>query len=244
MQRLERRRSERLFSNCDILPLWNFFKVLDTGNLKYLVITDRLFYDNVPDDPDTGWVVTSSGKLSNARRLAWQNIMEQFSKLESVGQNYHLDLRNKLAFRWSLYLEEQAMIRCLMMETNASYINLLRQRGYNIPRMRDLFGDDFETLPIDIIKKRVEEFQPQYWKAILEAEKRVHYHVSQMEMLKVQIKNEVKESDVRPKDTFFKIITWFNMNDIMVDTHITVSHYVELKKALNKKIEDSKRKRK
>jgi len=104
------------------LPLWNFFKVVETGDLKFLLrVNDRFDYEKIGAVKD--------------KRLAdiWESIEEDFSRMNNIAVKVSNDVdKRKLLMHLSQYIEEQAMIRYLFIKTDMKYINELKLRGYKL----------------------------------------------------------------------------------------------------------------
>ena len=59
----------KYYKSCDSLLLWNFFKVIETGDFKYLVITDD--YENLELKEDLGDL--------------WDSIIHEYSEISELG---------------------------------------------------------------------------------------------------------------------------------------------------------------
>ena len=211
------KQSYPLFNSCDVLPLWNFLKIIETGDYRYLVrISDRFDYDAL---------VIHSSVLDKYSEV-WDSVLDEYSKLEnSSGISQHKMNKTRLLTHWSNYILEQSMIKSLYFKTNTEYIQELRNRGYKIP-----LGKDFTSL---------DDFQAAYWQALGNAAKRVHHHVTHMEMLNIKLngKGERQEDKSSPFDT---IMAWIASNNINIDENITVKRYLEVKKIINNRLKSKR----
>jgi len=205
--KLARKKSSQLFHSCEVLPLWNFFKIIEKADLKYLVrVKDRFEYESMA--------------LHNASdkhyQQCWDKILEEFAELEnSTGMNAEKFTRTKLLIRYSQYLQEQAMIKLLFFETHPDVIKELRKRGY----------------------KMANTSQEAYWDSLTAASKRVHYHVTFIESMQIKLRGDKEDKKKEQHGSVFdQVMSWVASHDIYVDENITVSRYVEIKKIINNRI--------
>lgn len=200
------RRLKKHFDNCETLPLWNFFKVIEKADYKYLLITDnREDYKKIKLLSDTGYAEV------------WGKIVDEYTQLEKSSVfNTKLETKSKLIYRWSLYVEEQAMIKHLLIKTSIPYIQELTIRGY------DIQIDNNEV----------------YWKSLELASKRVHHHITHMESLSLKLGGESDDKDY--SNPYDKIIAWLMSNGIPIDEGITVKRYEELKNIIREKLKAEK----
>jgi len=188
--------------------LWNFYKIIEKdGNLKYLVrLKDRFDYDTL--------VLHDAADAHYSER--WEKILEEYAKIENdSGVNAEKFTRSKLLVRWAKYIEEQAMIKELFFNTNVDYIKELRARRYFPAR-------GFTS-------------QEEYWNALNAASKKVHYHITFLESMRIQL-DETKKLAKEFTNPFDQICAWISSNGINVDENVTVKRYVEIKKIIYARI--------
>lgn len=185
--------------------MWNFYKILEsynekTYNLKYLErLPDRFDYESLESKED----LTS----------IWESILEEYGELEkSSGISNDIKKRGRLINRWAMYLEEQALIKSLYIESDFEVLKKLESRGYRF----------------DHIKSKED-----YWKALEAASKRVHYHITFMEKIKLSLDKEHET----PKNLYDTALALLSENNITFSEDITVKRYV----ILNSRINGSKR---
>lgn len=111
------RRRYKVYNSTEVLPLWNFIKIKETNDFKYLYKADREDYFEI--------------ELKDDLTKEWDNICDEFAKIDqSVSVVY--DIQNQIYWRHSQYLVELNMIRWLLFDTNVEYIQELRQKGYRL----------------------------------------------------------------------------------------------------------------
>jgi len=111
---------KKYYSSCELLPLWNFFKVNSGAvqDVKYLVVADRLEYSTL---------VISENELKTLADI-WDKVFEEYNTLEkNFGVTNFINDQSKILYFFSLYLQEQAVFKSLLYRTNAGYIRFLRQ---------------------------------------------------------------------------------------------------------------------
>lgn len=203
---------KKYYTSCELLPLWNFFKVSSTAqlSLKYLIVLpDRFEYESLEV---TEQQYKELGPI-------WDKIFQEYNELDkNYGVVNFINDRSKLLYFYSIYLEEQSLIKSLLYRTNVSYIQLLRRRGY---RLRNTSQAD-------------------YWEDLYNALKRVENHMTQIEMLKnkIEVIDEDSKKEGNPYDT---IMAWIASNDIKVEESITVSRYIKIKEIIHSRIKAKNR---
>lgn len=194
---------KKYYSSCEFLPLWNFFK-LNNGeqqSLKYLVVeTDRLAYSTIE---------LGESELQEAEEL-WGKVYEEYNGLEkNYGAINFLSDKSKILYYYSIYLQEQAVLKSLLYRTNVGHIRFLRQRGYNISNKSQLL----------------------YWQSLQDGLKKVENHLTYIQILKNKIK-DVKVDSKKEGNPFDAIMAWIASNDIRVEENITVARYIKIKEII------------
>lgn len=190
------------FTNCATLPLWNFFQVVEHGDFKFLFVCTRADYSGLTVHP------------SNEQQLAdvWDGIVDEYGQLnKSTAINTYNTVKQKQLYRWAIYIEEQAMIKTLLLTTHVPYVRELIKRGYKL---------DTRT-------------QEGYWNSLIAASKRVHHHISTLESLALRLEDKNKEPYTNPYD---HIMAWLMTHGIAIDENLTVKRYVELRNVITEKI--------
>jgi hypothetical protein len=195
--------NKKYYSSCEFLPLWNFFK-LNNGepqSLKYLVVeTDRLAYSTIE---------LREPELSEAEIL-WGKIYEEYNSLEkNFGAINFLNDKSKILYYYSIYLQEQAVLKSLLYRTNVGHIRFLRKRGYNISNKSQLL----------------------YWESLTNGLKKVENHLTYIQILRNKMTDVSKDSK-KEGNPYDAIMAWIASNDIRVEENITVSRYVKIKEII------------
>lgn len=202
----------KYYPSCDLLPLWNFFKVSSgtAMDLKYLMVApSKLYYQSV--------VLT--GKEVVELTGVWDKVFEEYNNLEkNFGVTNFLNDRSKMLYFYALYLQEHALIKSLLYRTDAQYIRLLRARGY---QLRNTSNAD-------------------YWEDLSNSLKQVENHMTQIEMLRNKVEQVDGESE-KDGNPFDSIMAWIASNDIKVDEDITVARYIKVKEIIQARIKAKKR---
>jgi len=198
---------KKYYTSCELLPLWNFFKV-NSGTqleLKYLVV--------IPSRLDYGSMVLGEKQRIELLGL-WDTIFEEYNGLEkNYGVINFVNDRSRILYFYSLYLQEHALIKSLLYRTDANYIAFLRDKGY---QLRNTSNAD-------------------YWEDLYNALKRVENHMTQIEIIKkkmVDVEGESK-NDGNPFDS---VMAWIASNDIRVEEDITVARYIKIKEIIRNRI--------
>lgn len=195
----------KYYSSCEFLPLWNFFK-LNNGeqqNLKYLlVLPDRLDYDKaVMEEPEV-------------LEKLWGVIFEEYNKLEkNFGALNFINDKSKILYFYSLYLQEQAILKSLLYRTNVGYIRLLRMRGYNIANTS----------------------HEAYWQSLKDGLNKVEEHITYIQILKHKIK-DIKQESSKESNPFDATMAWIASNGIEAKEDITVTRYIKIKEIILQRI--------
>lgn len=203
----------KYYSSCDLLPLWNFFKVNSgvTTDIKYLIVADRIDYDQI----------VLEGIEEQGLIAVWGKIFEEYNKLDNnMGVGNFLNDKMGILYHYAVYIQEHSLLKSLLYKTDAAYIRLLRQRGYQ-------FKHGYKT-------------NADYWNDLNNALKRAEHHMQHIESLNNKIKEVAGEAkkDGNPYDS---IMAWVASNDIRVDENITVSRYIKVKEIINARIKAKKR---
>jgi len=152
-------------------------------------------------------------KLGELQNL-WLKVFEEYNDLEkNFGARNYVNDKTRVIYFYTLYIQEQAMIRSLMYKTNVTYIRLLRSRGYKLSN----------------------ESQAAYWQCLANALKQVENHITYIQILEEKIKS-VDGDSKKDNSPFDSIMAWIASNDIRVDDTLTVSRYVKIKEIIEKKI--------
>jgi len=119
------------YRGLDTLPLWNFLKINETGDLKYLYKADRDDYYDITVNEDLKGI--------------WEGIQDEYSRHDRPTQNA-LSIQNDIHWRYNEYLTETTMLKYLMHvttgENKVEYIKELRKRGY---RLRNTSHEDYQN---------------------------------------------------------------------------------------------------
>lgn len=193
----------KYYNSCEFLPLWNFFKINngEQQNLKYLkVLQDRMEYETV-EVTDQESVVLEE---------LWAKIFEEYNGLEkNFGAVNFLSDKSKILYYYTVYLQEQAILKSLLYRTNVKYLKLLRSRGYK-----------FNT-----------SSQESYWRSLKDGLSKVENHISYIQILKNKIK-DVGDDSKKEGNPFDSIMAWIASNGIDVREDITVSRYIKVKEII------------
>lgn len=193
----------KYYSNCEVLPLWNFFKV-NTGiqqEVKYLIVQpDRIDYDNLVIDE----------KQHQELLKVWDNIFDEYNNLEkNFGVANFVNDRSKILYFYSVYLQEHAMLKSLLYRTNVNYIKSLRRRDYQLRNTSNR----------------------EYWEDLYNGLKKVENHLSYIESLRNKMEN-VEEDSKKEGNPYDSIMAWMLSNDMKVDENVTVSRYIKIKEII------------
>lgn len=156
-----------MYRSIDFLPMWNFWKIVETNDNKYLVIKPIHSYDSYECDLD----------LSDI----WEKISDDFE--DKSGSHKHKKitaLKNKLNNRSLMYLEDRTLLALLLLSVQIGVANAgqeacedaagkLNDRGYNITNKN----------------------KGAYRESVIRAAKRADYNVSFMDGFSRQIKKEL-----------------------------------------------------
>lgn len=203
----------KYYYSCDLLPLWNFFKVNsgEAADLKYLIVANRIDYNEI----------SLNEKEQQVLESIWGKIFEEYNRLENnMGVGNFLNDRMGILYHYSVYLQEHSLLKSLLYKTEAAYIRLLRQRGYQ-------FKQGYKS-------------NAEYWEDLNNALKRAEHHMQHIESLNNKIK-EVASDSKKESSPFDSIMAWIASNDIRVDEDITISRYIKVKEIINARIKAKKR---
>ncbi len=198
---------KKYYSSCELLPLWNFFKI-NSGkeqDVKYLVV--------LPDRLDYEALIIDSNQQKELLSL-WDVVFSEYNELENNHSvNDSMNDRATILYFYSVYLQEQSILKSLLYRTNVGYIRFLRERGYTLGG----------------------KTQAEYWQTLYNALKKVEDHLSHIERVKIKMGNLEGDAkkDGNPYDS---IMAWIASNDIRVEENITVSRYIKVKEIINNKL--------
>lgn len=169
--------------------------------MKYLVVLpDRLEYDEL----------VIEDKEKTVLEELWGKIFEEYNGLEkNFGAINFLSDKSKILYFYSIYLQEQAVLKSLLYRTNVGYIRLLRQRGYKIANTS----------------------QQAYWESLYNGLKKVESHISYIQILKNKIK-DVGADAKKEGNPFDAAMAWIASNGIEVRENVTVSRYIKIKEII------------
>ena len=193
----------KYYSSCEFLPLWNFFK-LNNGEkqmLKYLVILkDRLEYEDTEIAEDESEILQEQ----------WEKIFQEYTTLENnFGAVNFLGDKTKILYYYTMYVQEQSILKSLLYRTNVKHIKFLRERGYEISN----------------------KSQAEYWQSLYNGIKKVENHLSYIEIVKGKMKSVAGDSK-KEGNPFDSIMAWIQSNGIEVREDITVSRYIKIKEII------------
>lgn len=120
--------NSKIYQSCSELPLFNFIKVLVTGELKYLIIKGR----------------PSNESLASA----WDNIFNEYTTLcGGLQQNHILLLLKEIAVTQNKLIIIQAIIDQLSKQYNSDLADMLRALGFRRkfdPQNREEYTNDLK----------------------------------------------------------------------------------------------------
>ena len=127
----------KIYNDCDNLPAWRFFKILDTGELRYLLKTDTLpeYFEHLLDP-------------------VWDDILNQYDRLngEYTFQNSVADLKEDI-IKTNEYI---------IFKASYDLMSLGDERALKI--LSDEFGIEIESITVESLKKvrsKLVQFQTQ-----------------------------------------------------------------------------------
>lgn len=188
-----------LFTDCSSLPMWNFFKVCETGDFKYLVRKNRFDYDNYYCNVD----------LTDT----WEAIILEYGKLERSSEiEQKVSKGSKLIFRRSQYLCEVAMLKSISLNPGSedanSFVLDLISRGYK-----------FKQHYTDLLE---------FYEDVKRASKRVNHHIPFIQMIEAELK-ETEGNKENPFDSLMAWMSSEGINvseDITIKRYLEVKKII------------------
>lgn len=209
----------KTYKDCSELPLKNFLKIVETGNLKYL------------------YKSTDYSNLISVKSLSdlWDSIVIEYADIEgasSLSEGFKLDIEIKQL--QNLYNIVKAMLRLLILASpnnvNSDYAKLaskyiidLKNLGYEI----DLTNSD------------------SYKKSIYRADKKANNIITRIRIKQKSLDQINKESSTGEKVSFEKVYTNLVASlNINISENITVKQYCEYKEIIRKRVKSKTNKNK
>lgn len=122
--------SKKLYASCDELPKWNFDKILQTNDLKYLIVGYEYGDIEVPENAQKVWeaiLEEYNEKIANNKILQFYEMIIDVDELENRAY-YGPILLNQIIYRGG---EMPKKMR-------EEYIQLLSQYGFKINKEKSL----------------------------------------------------------------------------------------------------------
>ena len=167
----------------------------------------------IPDRLEYGELKVTTEQLVELQEV-WLKVFEEYNALEkNYGVANFVNDRTKIIYYYTIYIQEQSMIRSLLYKTNVTYIRILRQRGYKLSN----------------------KSQREYWQSLTDALKQVENHTTYIEILQSKIKS-VDGDSKKDGNPFDSIMAWILSNDIRVDDTLTVARYIKIKEIIHARI--------